>query len=129
MSVTIPWPPKELSPNARKDRREISSIRARYRHDCGWLVTAAKMNFAHMADCGLHMRITFHPPDNRKRDLDNMLASIKSGLDGVSDAMGVDDSKWGLTIRRGDVIKGGAVVVEAGYSNDSFVPYRGQIGG
>ena len=51
----------------------------------------------------LHVSITFHPPSNRRQDLDNMLASIKSGLDGVADAIGVDDSNWTITIARGDV--------------------------
>jgi hypothetical protein len=41
-----------------------------------------------------------------------MLASIKSGLDGIASAIGVDDSKWEIKISRGDIIKGGAVVVE-----------------
>ena len=41
-----------------------------------------------------------------------MLASIKSGLDGISQAIGVDDSKWSLTITKGDPIKGGQVVVD-----------------
>lgn len=70
------------------------------------------MNFAHLSETGLHLRITFNPPDRRKRDLDNLLASIKSHLDGVADVIGVDDSKWGLTLVRGEVVKGGAVKVE-----------------
>lgn len=59
----------------------------------------------------LTVEITFCPPDKRRRDVDNMLASIKSGLDGISDATGVDDSAWHYGIARGDSVKGGAVLV------------------
>ena len=45
--------------------------------------------------------------------MDNMLASIKSGLDGVADAMGVDDKHWSITLRRGEPIANGAVMIDA----------------
>lgn len=37
MKVSLPFPPKELSPNGRHDRRAISGIRARYRDECFYL--------------------------------------------------------------------------------------------
>ena len=111
--VDLPWPHKDMSPNSRKHRLAVAPIRKKYRADCGWLCKAAKMDFSHMAEVGIHLRITFHPPDLRRRDLDNMLGSIKSGLDGVADVIGVDDSRWALTLRRGAVRRPhGAVVVE-----------------
>jgi crossover junction endodeoxyribonuclease RusA len=109
--LTLPWPDKRMSPNARVHRMAVAPIRKKYRTDCAWLAKAARMNFAHLAETGLHLSITFNPPDRRARDIDNMLASIKSGLDGIADVIGVDDSKWALTIQRGDVVKGGAVQV------------------
>ena len=36
--------------------------------------------------------IEFYPPDKRKRDIDNMLASSKAGIDGIAQAIGIDDS-------------------------------------
>lgn len=59
----------------------------------------------------LHLTITFAPPDRQRRDLDNMLASIKAGLDGLSQVLEVDDSRWSLTIRKAETI-GGFVRVE-----------------
>ena len=38
------------------------------------------------------MKITFFTPDNRKRDLDNLLAAMKPALDGMARAIGVDDA-------------------------------------
>ena len=57
----------------------------------------------------LHISIEFCPPDRQRRDLDNMLSSNKATLDGLSDALGVDDSNWTLTLRRGQPVKLGAV--------------------
>ena len=94
-SVTLPWPDKALSPNSRKDRRHTGSIRRGYKEACWALAKEAKFKAKHLS-------ITFHPPDGRKRDLDNMLGSIKYGLDGIALAMGCDDSEWSITIRKGE---------------------------
>ena len=42
----------------------------------------------------LRIQVTFHPPNARRRDVDNLIASIKPHLDGISDAIGIDDSRW-----------------------------------
>lgn len=54
----------------------------------------------------------FFPPDNRRRDIDGMLSSIKSYLDGIADVIGVDDSKWQIEISREGARKGGLVRIE-----------------
>lgn len=56
-----------------------------------------------------HLHITFCPPDKRRRDLDNMLASFKQGIDAIAETMGVDDYGFGFTIIRGQPVKGGIV--------------------
>ena len=106
MIVILPWPPKELSPNARVHFRKKAAAVKTYKLDAYFSACAAGRQ------AGSSVSITFNPPDNRRRDLDNMLASIKSGLDGIAAAIGVDDSKWSLTIRKGEVVKGGQVTVE-----------------
>lgn len=53
-----------------------------------------------------------HLSPARRADLDNMLAAMKAGLDGVAQATGVDDSRWEYRIARGDPTKGGRVDVE-----------------
>ena len=60
----------------------------------------------------VEVNIIFCPPDNRRRDLDGCLARIKRGLDALSEAIGVDDSRWNvITLERGDKTPGGAVIV------------------
>jgi crossover junction endodeoxyribonuclease RusA len=61
-----------------------------------------------------HLTIAFCPPDNRRRDLDNMLASFKHGIDAISEAIGIDDYGFGFTIMRGEPVKGGCVRVTIG---------------
>ena len=61
---------------------------------------------------GVSAKITFCPPCRRKRDLDNALASIKAGLDGIADVIGVDDSKWSLALAWGEPVTRGRVQIE-----------------
>ena len=105
--IILPWPPRCLWPNSRVDRRAASGTRAQYRADGAKATWAA--GFSRLPWERAHLRITFCPPDGRRRDIDNMLAAIKSGLDGISDVIGIDDSRWELSLRRGLVVKGGAV--------------------
>ena len=109
MKVILPWPPSELSPNARVHWAKKARIAKDYRRWAHLLACGAK------APVGLEtakVSITFNPPDRRARDLDNMLASMKSGLDGIAAAIGVDDSKWAIKIEKGQPVKGGAVIVQ-----------------
>ena len=107
--IRLPWPPSSLSPNAR-GHWSIKAKAAKKARGEARLLSQACGCRALAADA-LTVEITFHPPDRRHRDTDNMLAALKSALDGIADATGVDDSKWHYGIRRGDPIKGGAVLV------------------
>ena len=95
--VTLPWPPKELSPNqsqkihwAKKNR-----IAQGYKSACLWACIAAKLT-SPVAEGKIHVWIDFYPPDRRRRDEDNAIAAMKHGLDGVAQAIGVDDSRFKL---------------------------------
>lgn len=57
-------------------------------------------------------RYTFHPPNHRYRDLDNMLARLKPTNDGMCEALGIDDSAIRrVTLEWGDSVPDGRVVV------------------
>lgn len=91
----------------------LAKAKKAYKEACMW---QAKADGAKpMTVDALHLTITFVPPDRRHRDLDNMLSSIKAGLDGLRDVLSVDDSKWSLTIRKADAI-GGMVKVEVAHA-------------
>ncbi len=104
IQLTLPWPPRGLSPNARVHWAVAAKLKAKYRDACVW--TAVQQG-ARKCKCDrLHLALTFCPPSKRKYDLDNALASIKSGLDGLADVLGVDDSRWSLSISKGEAVVG-----------------------
>jgi crossover junction endodeoxyribonuclease RusA len=57
------------------------------------------------------LKVIFYPPDNRKRDLDNCEASLKSLFDGIADAWGVDDSTFRPHSDFGEVRKNGVIEI------------------
>ncbi len=108
-AIILPWPPRELSPNARVYRLKKAAIAKRYRAEA---YERAGMNLLPMpSEGGIALRFDFHPPDKRRRDLDNMLASIKSAIDGIADAHEVNDQRFGFWLSRAEPVKGGRVVV------------------
>lgn len=111
ITITLLWPPKELSPNARVHWATKSRTAARYKGACRALAFSQKASKLNRASSLLISQI-FHPPDNRNRDIDNLQASMKSANDGIASAIGVDDSTFRYAAPIiGDVVKGGCVVV------------------
>lgn len=109
MIVTLPWPPKTLSPNARVHWAKLARAKKEYREACAW--AAVYQGAKRVRAEKLHIALTFTPPSRRRFDIDNCLARMKSGLDGLADVLGVDDSKWSMEISRSEDI-GGFVRVE-----------------
>lgn len=108
-TITLPWPSSALSPNTRAHWSKLAAAKKAYRAACAW--TAKAQGAQPMAAQRLHLTITFYPPNRRAHDLDNCLARLKSGLDGLADVLGVDDKHWTLTIAKSDEV-GGFVRVE-----------------
>jgi crossover junction endodeoxyribonuclease RusA len=115
LTVTLPWPPKEVSPNARVHWRRKHKAAAKQKVDA-LLVATSAMRAAGVEvgdlEPPLRVKVDFYPPDRRARDQDNMVASMKSALDGVSKAIGVDDKHFRLEwLYLDEPCKGGEVVV------------------
>lgn len=108
-SVTLPWPPAALKPNgAHGHWAGKSNAAKKYRGDCLVLAKAAKLR---LPVGSVELWLHFCPPDKRRRDLDNMLASFKQGIDAVAEALGVDDYGFGYRLFRGEPVKHGQVIV------------------
>lgn len=59
-----------------------------------------------------HLKITFYPPTKANRDIDNCLASIKAGLDGIADGLAINDKFFRpITIDFGETDKNNPRVV------------------
>lgn len=109
ITIDLPWPHKGLSPNARLHFHQLARLKKRYRADCYLLTKAARVTVGP----GRHsLSLVFFPPDPRPRDRDNLLASMKSGIDGMADALGVNDRNFdpvSASVAQGRLVKGGAV--------------------
>ena len=110
ISIDLAWPDKNLNPNARPHWAEKARLVKKARAAAGWAAKAAGADKI-KAD-KLDLTISFLPPDARSRDTDNLIASLKASLDGLADVTGIDDSRFNLTIRRGDVVRNGLVRIE-----------------
>lgn len=95
MNFTLPWPPSALNPNVRQHWRKHASAKKAYRAACAW--TARSQGVTAAPAEKLSVSLVFVPPDRRRRDLDNLIASMKAGLDGLADALGVDDNRFTLS--------------------------------
>ena len=107
-TIILPWPAKQLHPNARVHWAVRAKHAKKARAD-GYYAAKAVGVTAHPN--GAALAIVFYPPDARRRDMDGMLSAIKSALDGIADALGVDDSRFAINMRRGEPVKGGRVEV------------------
>lgn len=65
-----------------------------------------------MAVDRLKVHIRFVPPNRKRRDWDNLIASMKAGFDGLVDVLKVDDSQWVVSHEIDQHEIGGFVKVE-----------------
>ena len=107
--IVLPFPDPRLSPNKRSRHKWLTDIRSIARN-VGFL--AAKEAGVSVPDkTPLHLFLVFNPPDNRRRDGDNINSSLKSYMDGIFSALQVDDSNIRLTTYGfGKRVKGGQVI-------------------
>lgn len=96
ISVTLPWPPKELSPNDGSHWAVKAPFKKALRRDC-WLLTLAEYQKAKKSglridpDRPVTLSVLFVRPDRRHHDKDNLMARSKALFDGIADGLGVND--------------------------------------
>lgn len=108
--ITLPFPSRFLSPNARVHWTKKSGEAKRHRK-AAWALTLAALKGDKPDWKAVKMTLAFHPPNRHHYDADNLLARSKSQIDGIADALGMDDNKFSFAFSVGEPIKGGAVIV------------------
>ena len=107
ITITLDYPPRELSPNYRpKYRQEVYPIKRAYRLAC-------KVDALNARDCKteyplkgpIEAHAVFVVNKGPMPDGDNCLASLKAGIDGVCDA-GIlkndrDIASWSVSVVKG----------------------------
>ena len=108
-TFSLSWPVKQLSSNYRghwaPKTKAVQAYRAEAWGRCG--IKHPK------GQDGWKLEFRFCPPDKRRRDCHNMPAMMKAAIDGISDALGVDDSTFTCTFpsQFEEPVKGGRVHV------------------
>lgn len=100
VSVVLPWPPKALSPNGRLHWAKTARAKKAYREACYYEALSQGLSARSFSPAPkIALELAIYPPDQRLRDVDNIVASLKAGLDGVADALGLNDHRFVLTPR------------------------------
>lgn len=101
IEFTLPWPLSQLSPNARLHWAKVARAKKQYRKAC-WATCLEQLPGQSLSPVGeksgLTLKLTFVPPDRRSYDRDNLMARMKSGIDGMCDAMKIDDKVFHTVI-------------------------------
>lgn len=125
LQVVLPWPGRALSPNA-SHRHWSEKRRATNAYRDTAYVIALEVIRSQVAMRGprpegeLRVAMKFCPPTNRRRDQDNLIGSMKWGLDGLARALQMNDSKFRLDEPEiGELHEGGAVIVRI-YQKDAI---------
>lgn len=113
--LTLPWPGTALSPNSRVHWARLAKAKKMYRHLC-WALTL-EQEARVTGDGPLRLELTFFRPSRRSMDRDNLLARMKSGLDGVCDALKIDDKRFATVVVRVADDIGGFVRIHIGDEN------------
>lgn len=94
ITVTLPWPDSALFPNRKGGQHWATYQRAKASARMDGLLAAKQATSCVMPALKERtpIRITFHAPDRRRRDIDGMHGAIKNALDGIAKGLGVDDS-------------------------------------
>lgn len=96
VTVSLPLPDRCLSPNARA-HWAVRSKAAKRQHAVAYCETAETVKDGTIGNRRLTIDQTFGVRcrwffrDRRRRDADNLLASMKHAFDGIAEALGVDD--------------------------------------
>lgn len=107
-TIILPWPAVALTPHARGHWRPKAKATKAARAEAHWLAKAAGVK----PNPNAVLRVTYHPP-NLRSDVQNQHGRCKAYIDGIADAMGVDDKHFRVIFPSefAAVKKGGEVII------------------
>lgn len=97
MIIRLPWPDPKLMPNRKNGTKWVSTSRIKTeQREAAYLCTLAALKTTSDKEWegNIPLSIVYMPPDKRHRDLDNLLAASKALIDGMAQAMGIDDKRF-----------------------------------
>ena len=111
VEIFLPWPDVTLKPNGSHRHWSVKAgAKKNARRFAKFMVMENHKPIAYTGELGAHF--TIYPPDRRFRDMDNIKAMLKPYMDGVFDALGMDDRQIRRSVTEFDEpIKGGGIKV------------------
>ena len=100
IEIVLGWPPSDLSPNKRLHWAKLATAKKEYRKNCLSASREQLKKYSKLKNLPerLVLEMTFIPPDRRSYDRDNLVARMKSGIDGLSDALRINDKRFNTVI-------------------------------
>ena len=101
IEIVLGWPPSDLSPNKRLHWAKLAAAKKEYRKNCMSASREQLKKYRGVTENipeRLVLEMTFIPPDKRSYDRDNLVARMKSGIDGLSDALRINDKRFNTVI-------------------------------
>ena len=92
-TAKVDFPAPVLFPNRKAHWRLVNQARQAQKQLSYLAGMEARDGVEFTRDTELTAFIDFYPPDRRTRDFDGLLSAIKGAIDGVCDAVGVDDKQ------------------------------------
>ena len=95
MIIELAYPNKNLNPNRKNGKHWGATVndKAIANHEA-YIITKLQVKACNPIidkDALIPLTINFVQTDNRKRDLDNLLAASKASIDGIAKGLGIDD--------------------------------------
>ena len=116
INIIIPWPNSKLAPNRANGQHWSSTSKARAEAKLEAWTIAKQATKGYVTPAGqIALQIVFVQPDKRRRDVDGLLSSIKPALDGIAQAINIDDHYFNsILITREFGAKPGCVKITIG---------------
>ena len=101
IEVTLPWPPPQVFPNFRQSHHWRKYWKQVTQQRKTAFILAAeqigRQTVPRDREGKWLVHLDIYPPNLRRRDSDGMAGACKSALDGIADALRVDDSRFIIT--------------------------------
>ena len=113
IEIVLGWPPSDLSPNKRLHWAKLATAKKQYRKDCLSVTKEQLKKYKSVYEKipeKLVLEMLFIPPDKRSYDRDNLVARMKAGIDGLSDALRINDKRFNTVISTMDTTTLGGYV-------------------
>lgn len=112
ITITLPYPPAGLSPNARLHFQAKHKLFQQYKGVCHAAFASQLRKYSAVGKFDGVFQVQYCPPTNNFPDRDNATASCKALFDGMAAATGLNDKSFYYPVFEiGPVVAGGAVKI------------------